>query len=157
MTVPAILVGDLIPLLGRPLPESEEPRVQAQIDAMMAVLAARYGDRLSGRWDAASPLVMLVLAKAVNRLLSKQNEMAESESAGPFSVRWGSASTTGDLFLAGELTSLDVVLGRGGTRTVRTRAPDGQRFGNVLSNLDLSPVSAETVAGIEVEPYDPQW
>ena len=152
MMVPALTTADIETLMGRPLSAAEKPRVEAFLAAIMALLAGRYGGSLAARWEAVKPLVAAYAAAAVERRLAKVNQAAESETSGPFSVRWSSASSSGAWFLPAELADLDGLFGRGGSRTYRTPAPDEQRTLNMLRRHEIPTYQA--VTGIE---YGADW
>lgn len=139
-------------LLPSQLQESQRQRAEALLMMVEQILVARYGSRLSTKWEAVSHIVAGFAASVIARKLAKVNEMAESESAGPFSVRWRAESASGGLFLPNELSVLDSLFGRGGTRTVRTPAPDKIRRLNRMTHLDQSHVVS--IAGIPVEVAD---
>lgn len=116
------------PLLARPLNDAEKPRVTSWINAIEAFLVARYGEAKS--FELLDYLTVFV-ADAIQRRLDKKNQMAEQESAGPFSVRWSPASSKGGWFLPAELAEMDDVAGLGSVRTYRTPAPPAVISGNV--------------------------
>ncbi len=149
---PSLPLSDVEPLLARPLTATERPRAEAFLAAMLALLAGRYGDALASRWEAVKPLVVAYVAASIDRRFAKVNTLAESETSGPFSVRWSSASTTGAWFLDAELADLDRLFGKGGSRTYRTQAPDAQWVYNRFLRRDV-PV-APSVGGIE---YGVDW
>jgi hypothetical protein len=131
-----VSLEDVRPYLGRSLSETETTRAESMVAAMAALLSARYGTRV-GDYQMRTgsdlmPLIDSYVAAAVERKLGKRNQLADSENAGPFSVRWNAASSRGGWFLSEELAELDGLLGMGGTRTYRTPAPDAQRFANLL-------------------------
>lgn len=140
------------PLLARPLTATERPRAEAFVAAMMTLLAGRYGNALASRWESVEPLVVAYAAAAIDRRFAKVNTLAESETSGPFSVRWSSASTTGAWFLDAELADLDRLFGKGGSRTYRTPAPDEQRTLNMFRRHEIPAYQA--VTGIE---YGADW
>lgn len=148
--MPSLSLEQVEPLLASPLSESQRPRAEALVEAFVTLLQARYGDRLTDSWDRLHGFVAALVAAGVSRKLAKVNELASQETAGPFSVSWSKASTDGAWFLPGELGQLDSLLGKGGTRSVRTPAPDAVRRLNRLSERDLlgKPV---TLAGYPVE------
>lgn len=143
---------DVEPLLNRSLTDAERPRAEAFIAAMFALLTGRYGAVLGERWATVKPLVVAYVAAAIDRRFAKVNTLAESETSGPFSVRWSSASTTGAWFLDAELADLDRMFGKGGSRTYRTPAPDEQRMLNMLRRHEIPAYQA--VTGIE---YGADW
>lgn len=150
--IPELSTEDVAPLLNRPLTDVERLRAEAFIAAMLALLAGRYGDALASRWEAVKPLVVAYVAASIDRRFAKVNTLAESETSGPFSVRWSSASTTGAWFLDAELADLDRLFGKGGSRTYRTPAPDEQRMLNMLRRHEIPTYQA--VTGIE---YGADW
>lgn len=131
-----VSLEDVRPYLGRSLTAAETTRAEAMVAAMAALLTARYGGRVAAYQERTQqdlmPLVHSYIAASVERKLAKKNQLADSENAGPFSVRWNTASSRGGWFLPEELAELDGLLGMGGTRTYRTPAPDAQRFINRL-------------------------
>ena len=149
---PSLTLAEVEPLLSRPLSAAERLRAEAFIAAMMALLVGRYGDSLAARWEAVRPLVVAYVASAIDRRLAKANQAAESETSGPFSVRWSSASSSGAWFLPAELADLDRLFGKGGSRTYRTQAPDAQWVPGRFTRRDV-PVGL-SVGGIE---YGADW
>ena len=125
------------PLLARPLNDAEKPRVSSWINAIEAFLVMRYGEaKVAELLD----YLLVFVADSIQRRLDKKNQMAEQESAGPFSVRWSSASSKGGWFLPGELADMDDAAGLGSVRTYRTPAPAGVVSGNLTPGF--SPRSA---------------
>lgn len=123
-----ISLAQVEPLLARPLNDAEKPRVTSWINAIEAFLVIRYGEeKVLGLLD----YLLVFIADAVQRRLDKKNQLAEQESAGPFSVRWSSASSKGGWFLPGELSDMDSMAGLGSVRTYRTQAPTGVVVGNL--------------------------
>lgn len=149
---PSLPLSDVEPLLVRPLTAKTRPRAEAFVAAMLALLSGRYGDALASRWESVQPLVLAYVAAAIDRRFAKVNTLAESETNGPFSVRWSSSSTTGAWFLDAELADLDRLFGKGGSRTYRTPAPDEIRALNPLTVQDL--VRGSLPAGVE---YAHHW
>ena len=149
---PSLPLSDVEPLLARPLTATERPRSEAFVAAMMALLVGRYGDSLTARWEAVQPLVVAYVAASIDRRLAKANQAAESETSGPFSVRWSSASSSGAWFLPAELADLDRLFGKGGSRTYRTQAPDAQWVPGRFTRRDV-PLGL-SVGGIE---YGADW
>lgn len=149
---PSLTLAEVEPLLSRPLSDAERPRAEAFVAAMMALLVGRYGDSLAARWEVVKPLVVAYVAAAIDRRLAKPNQAAESETSGPFSVRWSSASSSGAWFLPAELADLDRLFGKGGSRTYRTQAPDAQWVPNRFLRREVP--MAPTVGGIE---YGADW
>lgn len=116
------------PLLARPLSEAEKPRISGWLVAIEAFLITRYS---IARVAELAEYFVVFAADAVQRRLDKKNQLADSESVGPFSVRWNSASAQGGWFLPGELADMDGTLGVGGIRTYRTQAPAEVVTGNL--------------------------
>lgn len=150
---PSLSLEQVEPLLAKPLSDDQRPRAEALVDVFTSLLQARYGQALSLKWESVSRIVAALVASGVSRKLAKVNELATQESAGPFSVSWSSDSTSGSWFLPGELSWLDQVLGKGGTRSVRTPAPDAIRRLNRMTRFD-APSGTVTLGGIEVETND---
>lgn len=127
-----VSLEDVQPYLGKSLSPAETTRAEAMVAAMAALLTARYGNRVGAYQTRTGsdlmPLIDSYIAASIERRLAKKNQLADSENAGPFSVKWNSASSRGGWFLPDELAELDGLLGMGGTRTYRTPAPDNQRF-----------------------------
>jgi len=121
------------PLLAQPLSEGQKPRAEAWLAAIDTVLSVRYGVKLAEMTSYFS----VFAADAVQRRLDKKNQLADSEGAGPFTVRWNAASTRGGWFLAGELAEMDDAAGLGGVRTYRTPAPDGVIHGNLVDSAGI--------------------
>ena len=140
----------LVGLLGRPLSAAEIARAEAYEAAAVALLRARYGTKFEERLLDAGPLFDAVIASAVARRLQQQSNGMESQTSGPFTVRYSSAISGGNWFLPGELRDLDAVFGRGGSRTYRTPAPDAQRRLNRMPPRRDGGVV--TLAGYPVEP-----
>lgn len=119
------------PLLQKPVPAGQAPRVEGWLKGIAVLLDKRYGDALT---LAIEPLFLVYVADAMQRRLDKLKQMVDSEGAGPFNVRWNPASSLGGWFLQSELDEMDDVTGLGGTRTYRTPAPDHIRFNNQASS-----------------------
>lgn len=146
---PSLNLSDVEDLLERP-PAGEAPkkRAEARIKSMLTLLAGRYRATWAARFEEAKPVVADYIAAALDRRAVKANPMAESEGAGPFTVRWASETTKGSWFLAAELADLDRIFGKGGTRTVRTPAPDAIR---TLNRLQLREMNRDPgVSGVEL-------
>lgn len=130
-----VSLADVQPYLGRSLTSTETTRAESMVAAMAALLTARYGTRVAAYQERTGtdllPLFRSYIAAAIERKLAKKNQLADSENAGPFAVRWNTASSRGGWFLPEELAELDGLLGMGGTRTYRTPAPDNQRYANL--------------------------
>lgn len=148
---PSLNLSDLegLGLLERP-PAGEAPRkrAEARIQSMLTLLAGRYRATWAARFKEARPTVADYIAAALDRRAIKANPMAESETSGPFNVRWTSESTRGSWFLAAELADLDRLFGKGGSRTVRTPAPDTVRKLNRLPASEL--LHGPMPAGVEL-------
>lgn len=123
-----LTMAKVTPLLAKPPSAAQTPRVEGWLAGLKVLLDNRYGDKLT---SALEPLFLVFVADALQRRLDKLKQMIDSEGAGPFSARWNPASSLGAWFLQGELDEMDSVTGGGGTRTYRTAAPDGVRFGNL--------------------------
>lgn len=134
----AIISPEMIePLLARPLNDAEKLRVSGWLLGIESYLVSRYGPEA---FDLSIDFFLVFVADAIQRRLDKKNQLAEQESAGPFSVRWSSASSKGGWFLPGELADMDDTLGLGSVRTYRTPAPSGVIVGNLTPGF--SPRSA---------------
>ena len=125
------------PLLARPLNDAEKLRVSGWLLGIESYLVSRYGPEA---FALSIDFFLVFVADAIQRRLDKKNQLAEQESAGPFSVRWSSASSKGGWFLPGELADMDDTLGLGSVRTYRTPAPSGVIVGNLTPGF--SPRSA---------------
>lgn len=141
------------PLLARPLKPAETPRVEGWLAALNVSLNARYGQRLTSDLE---PFFLVKVADAIQRRLDKPKQMVESESAGPFSARWSSASTLGSWFSKDDLAEMDEVAGSAGARSYRTPAPDAIRFNNRMELrpdlIDLDIIANTTIRGSYVPP-----
>lgn len=141
------------PLLARPLKPTETPRVTGWLAALQVSLTARYRVRLTPDLE---PFFLVKVADAVQRRLDKPKQMVESESAGPFSARWSSASTLGAWFSRDDLNEMDEVTGSAGARTYRTPAPDAIRFNNLVDRFpeseNLEVIANTTIRGSYVPP-----
>lgn len=91
------------------------------------------------------------MADAIQRRLDKGQQLVDSETSGPFSVRWNAKSNSAAWFLPEELAEMDDLAGLGGARSYRTPAPDGIRFNNRLRSIPdtygLSEIANETIEG----------
>lgn len=122
------------PLLARPLNDAEKPRIDGWLNAIEAFLFNRYGEqKVLGLFD----YFLVMVADAVQRRLTKGNQMAEQEGAGPFQVRWSSESSKGGWFLSRELSEMDDTAGLGSVRTYRTPAPSAVVSGNLTDRFAL--------------------
>lgn len=135
--LPIMTLEQVEPLLARPLSDAEKPRVSGWILGIESYLVSRYGAEVFAE---SVGFFLVFVADAIQRRLDKKNQLAEQESAGPFSVRWSSASSKGGWFLPGELADMDDTLGLGSVRTYRTPAPSGVIVGNLTPGF--SPRSA---------------
>lgn len=123
----------VIPHMSAPVPDAAHATVDAWLEALTALFRARYGDRIT---DENRVLLVTTAATAVQRRLAKRNQQASREGAGPFSIQWDSASSSGGWFLPAEIKELDAAMGLGGTRTYRTPVPDTIRYTNRLRPVD---------------------
>lgn len=142
---------DVSPLLARTLKPTEVPRVTGWIAALRVLLSARYRDQIPA---GSEPFFHVQVADAIQRRLDKPRQMVESESAGPFSVRWGSLKSW---FSREDLEEMDSVAGFGGARTYRTPAPDAIRFNNRMQTKpvpddELDVIANTTLRGSYVPP-----
>lgn len=142
---------DVSPLLARTLKPTEVPRVTGWVAALRVLLSARYRDQIPA---GSEPFFHVQVADAIQRRLDKPRQMVESESAGPFSVRWGNLRAW---FGPEDLAEMDSVAGFGGARTYRTPAPDSQRFNNRMQTKpvpddELDVIANTTLRGSYVPP-----
>lgn len=122
------------PLLARPLNDAEKPRIDGWLNAIEAFLFNRYGEqKVADLFD----YFLVMVADAVQRRLTKGNQMAEQEGAGPYQVRWSSESSKGGWFLPRELSEMDDTAGLGSVRTYRTPAPSAVISGNLTDRFAL--------------------
>lgn len=128
-----VTIDKVAPFLP-PLTPDQKTRVEAWLDVIEAMFDHRYGDRITPQLE---PVFYSFIADAVKRRLDKTNQMASRENAGPFGVTWSDASSKGGWFLPGELADMDGYFGLGGTRSYRTPAPDGIRFGNRVDAVEV--------------------
>ena len=119
-----ISVQEVKPLLTSPV---EDEVVKALINAALSYLEGRYSEAKLTKYK---PFVVAVVASMISRRGSGRDPFLASETAGPFRGQWFSGGATAGLFHADELWDLDRLLG-GGARTVRTPAPDAQRYSNL--------------------------
>lgn len=119
-----ISVQEIKPLLTSPV---EDKVAKTLIDAALSYLGGRYSEAKLTKYR---PFVVVVVAAMISRRGSGRDPFLASETAGPFRAHWFSGGATAGLFHADELWDLDRLLG-GGARTVRTPAPDEQRFSNL--------------------------
>lgn len=116
------------PLLAGPLSEAKRPRVLGWLDAINAQLTRKYGDNVTPDIE---PVFHVHIADAIQRRLDKPKQLVDSENAGIFGARWNPASSLGGWFLPEELETMEELTGGGGTRSYRTAAPNGIRYGNL--------------------------
>jgi hypothetical protein len=121
-----ITIAQITPFLAKPPTGSDEARVGAWLGAISAALTARYGEVAEGLL----PLVYSYTADAVGRRLQPRDRLVAQQSVGPASVRYTDAASLGGYFLPDELADMDGAFGRSGTRSYRTPAPAGVRYGN---------------------------
>jgi hypothetical protein len=120
-----ITVEQITPFLKSPQ-ASSDARVVAWLGAISAMLTARYGEVAT----ALLPVVHSYTADAISRRLTPRDRLVAQQSVGPASVRYTEAAGLGGYFLPDELADMDSTLGRAGTRSYRTPAPAGIRYGN---------------------------
>ncbi|WP_279063652.1 hypothetical protein [Dermabacter hominis] len=142
-------------LLGRPLNAAEVARAEAYAAAATALLRARYGAKFEERLGDSGPFFDAVIASAVARRMQQSPSGIESQTSGPFSVRYSGAISGGNWFLPGELRDLDAIFGHGGSRTYRTPAPDAQRRLNRMNRREVG--VAGSLGGYPVEPYGDEY
>lgn len=118
-----------------PLTPDQRTRVEAWLEVLEALFDHRYGD--DGIPASVQPMFFSIVADAVKRRLDRPNQTVLRENAGPFGVTYDPASSKGGWFLPAEWQQMDAYCGRGGTRSVRTPAPDGIRFGNTLAGYEV--------------------
>jgi hypothetical protein len=130
-----ITIAQITPFLAKQTTGSDTVRVGAWLGAISAALTARYGEVAT----ALLPLVHSYTADAVSRRLQPRDRLVAQQSVGPASIRYTEAAGLGGYFLPEELADLDRTIGVAGTRSYRTAAPAGVRYGN-WSGPDLGDV-----------------
>jgi hypothetical protein len=110
------------------LDADEETRVTAWIPVLTLLLDRRYSAQIT---DETRVLFVSAAADALERRLGKPRGLIDQEGAGPFTTRYNPRAALSRWFLPEELDQLDDACGLGGgTRSVRTPAPDAVRFEN---------------------------
>jgi hypothetical protein len=127
-------VQEFLPSLTPP----EKASVTAWLTAINARFTQRYGARIT---LALEPVFVSYAADAVKRRLDKQRtgggQMIESQTTGPFGVRFSARASLGGWFLPEEVSDMDETVGMGGIQTHRMAAPDGIRYGNLSRHHDV--------------------
>ncbi|MEX3609764.1 hypothetical protein VVR12_01790 [Rothia sp. LK2588] len=108
---------DLLP----PLSKQEEATCDLWVKGVEEFLAATYPIE---KLDRLESFVTGYVIDALKRRLSNPNPSVIREGAGPFSVGYSEHFARGGFFLPEEKADLDRVLGRSGTRSYRTPAPE---------------------------------
>lgn len=113
---------DLDEVLNLLPPEANNDRilVLTWVEGMTEYLNETYD---AAKLERLSSFVLSYVVDAIKRRLAKPDTMLISESAGPFRGQWSERSARGGFFLPEELADLNRVLGKTGTRSYRTQAP----------------------------------
>lgn len=119
------------------LTTAQTTRVSAWLPVLELRLNARYGDRITTMPTGTDPVIppnepafVSAAADAIMRKLSQPSAMLDAQTIGPANVRYNARANLLKWFLPEQLDDLDVIVGIGNVRSVRTPAPDGIRFGN---------------------------
>lgn len=122
-----------------PLSAAQSERVEAWLPVLQLLLNRRYGDKITDAesvpegQEATEPLFVSVAGDAIARRLTRPNGLIDQQAVGPASVRYNARANLAVWFLPEELAQLDDIAGFGrSVRSVRTPAPDGIRFGNMM-------------------------
>lgn len=115
------------PFLSPALTGSEQTLAEAWLPVLDLHLNARYGDLIT---DANKPAFYSAAADAIRNRLDRPGNVLQ-QSVGPASVRYNDRAALLRWFAADQLDELDMLCGIAGTRTIRTPAPDGIRYGNL--------------------------
>lgn len=138
----SLTMEDVKPFLP-PLTTAQQARVTAWLPVLNLLLDGRYGDKITTE---RRPVFVSTAADAIERRLSRPSGLIDSQAVGSANVRYNRRATIAVWFLPEELAQLDDVAGLGrGVRSVRTPAPDGIRFGNMMTEpaTDLAALEGE--------------
>jgi hypothetical protein len=103
-------------------------RAEAWLPVLALHLDARYGAQITA---AVEPAFFSAAADAIEDRLQRPGGGLIQQSIGPASARYSDRSALLRWFPPERLDELDVLVGLGGIRTVRTPAPDAIRYGNL--------------------------
>lgn len=126
--------------LQTPIPTQHQPRANAYLATIQAILTNRYGDLITATVE---PFFIDKAAAALKARFEREgiNTTVESQGAGAFNVRYNQRSQKGTWFTDAELAEMDQMVGKGGTRTYRTPAPDEIR------RMNRMPVNSDAFLG----------
>lgn len=125
-----LTLTDMEPFLP-PLTTDQTTRAEAWASVLGVLLGARYGDRIT---DALRPAFASAAADAIVHRFSRPVGSVVQQSVGGASVRYDKALLS--WFSSEQLAELDLIVGGGGVRSVRMRAPDGVRDRNRFDASD---------------------
>ncbi|GAA1736871.1 hypothetical protein [Microcella frigidaquae] len=100
---------------------------QAWLPVLVLHLDKRYGSHYT---DALKPAFASAAADAIRTRLDRPGMVLQQAISGA-SVRYSDRAALLSWFQPEQLAELDMLCGLGTVRSVRTPAPDGQRFGNL--------------------------
>lgn len=125
-----LTLTEMEPFLPALTPD-QTARAEAYASVLGPLLAARYGEKIT---DAVRPVFASAAADAVMNRFARPLGSVVQQSVGGASVRYDKALLS--WFTAEQLSELDQLVGGGGVRSVRMRAPDGVRDRNRFDASD---------------------
>jgi len=141
MTVALDWDTDIAPFLPG-LTSAQTTLGEAWLPVLVLHLDARYSTVFT---TALKPAFASAAADAISTRLSRPG-MVLQQSIASASVRYSDRAQLLRWFLPEQLDELDMLVGRGTVRSVRTPAPDGQRYGNLATAF----LTEEEVVGGDV-------
>lgn len=114
------------------VPTGGEGKAQAWLESLSATLSVRYGSIPAGLEPAVYDIAGQYITERFARTSGQSADpRVKSQSIAGASIEYFSPSSPGGLS-ADLLAALGALIGGGNTRSVRTPAPDGIRYGNLM-------------------------
>lgn len=114
------------------LTAAQSALAQAWLPVLVLHLNARYSTYFTAE---TKPAFASAAADAIRTRLNRPG-MVLQQAVGGASVRYSDRAQLLNWFQPEQLAELDILVGRGSVRSVRTPAPDRQRFGNLARRFD---------------------